>query len=81
MRGAPHVSWRTTYNRRGCLLTYFRRAIRNHGLNIVRHGAKIDRQFFEKFAFVEVGGQPADQVAILGFDQQLFKLGAQVFHF
>jgi hypothetical protein len=38
--------------------------------------AQIDCQFFEKSALVEVGGRPADQIAILCLNEQLFELRA-----
>ena len=49
-------------------------------MNIVSHDVEIDSQLFEKFAFVEVGGQLADEVTILCLNEKLLALGAQVFH-
>lgn len=51
----------------------FRRAPRDHGFNITRQAAKIGRQFFEKFALLPIGRQSADEVAVLGFEEQLFQ--------
>lgn len=48
--------------------------------DVVGHGAEIDRQPSEKFAFVDVGGQLTDEVAILRLVEQLLELSAQVFH-
>jgi hypothetical protein len=56
------------------------RAGGNRRLNIVSHDVEIDSQLFEKFAFVEVGGQLADEVTILCLNEKLLALGAQVFH-
>jgi hypothetical protein len=57
------------------------RAPGDHHLNVARDSAEIGGQLFEKFALVAVSGQPADQIAILSFHEQLFKLHTQVFHF
>jgi hypothetical protein len=45
-------------------------------LNIACHGGQIDRQFFENSALVEVGGRPADQIAILCLNEQICELRA-----
>jgi hypothetical protein len=66
--------------RRG--LFAFRRVARDLGSNIARHAAKVSRQFFEEFALLRIGRELADQVAILGFDEQLFQFYPQqiIFH-
>jgi hypothetical protein len=59
-----------------------RRAARHLGFNIARHGAKVSCQFFEEFALLHIGRELSDQLAILGFDQQLFQFYPQqiIFH-
>ena len=56
------------------------RAGGNRRLNIVSQDVEIDSHLFEKFAFVKVGGQPADEVTILCLNEKLLELGAQIFH-
>ena len=57
----------------------FRLPSGDHRLNVARHAAKVDRQLFEKFTLVDVGGQLADPFTILSFDQQLFEPRAKPF--
>src|ERR1700730_2396147 len=58
----------------------FRRAPPDHGFSIARHAAQIGSQFFEKFALLPIGRQSADEVAILGFGEQLFQFFPEVLH-
>ncbi len=55
----------------------FRRAALYLGFNIARHVTKVSRQFFEEFTLSRIGREPADQLAILGFDEQLFQFYPQ----
>ena len=51
----------------------FTLAARNLRVNVAREVAKVSRQLLEEFALLRIGRELADQVAILGFDEQLFQ--------
>ena len=74
------ISQRSHYslNRRGLITPHAPQ--RNHGLNIGCHAAEISGQAIEEVAFPCVGRKFANEGAILGIGQQLFKPCPQVFH-
>ncbi len=53
---------------------------RNDGLNIARHAPEVSGQSIEEVALPRVGRKFANQGAILGIGQQLFKPCPQIFH-